>query len=89
MRFSECCALIPEGCPLEYYSGRFELQKNTGQTKKAQSVHFDPHAPRLVSAVYAMALCEAVCVCLSRVGVRLKQLNTGSHKQNHTIVQGI
>ena len=47
MRFSQCCALIPEGCPVEYYSERFELQKNTGQTKKARSVHFDPRAPRL------------------------------------------
>jgi len=32
-------------------------------------------------AVYAMAL--------SKVGVLLKRLNTGSHKQNHTIAQGL
>ena len=32
---------------MEYYSERFELQKNTGQTKKARSVHVDPHVPRL------------------------------------------
>ena len=29
------------------------------------------------------------CVCLSQVGVLLKRLNVGSHKQNHTIAQGI
>jgi len=33
----------------------------------------------------------SVClsVCLSQVGVLLKQLNTGSHKQHHTIAQGL
>ena len=30
-----------------------------------------------------------VCVCLLQVGVLLKRLNTGSHKQNHTIAQGL
>jgi len=29
----------------------------------------------------------SVCVCLSQVGVLLKRLNVGSHKQHHTIVQ--
>jgi len=43
------------------------------------------------SAVLAMALCPAVClsVCPSQVGVLLKQLNVGSHKQHHTIAQGL
>ena len=38
-----------------------------------------------------MGLCLSVCVCvcLSQVGVLLKRLNTGSHKQNHTIAQGL
>jgi len=38
-----------------------------------------------------MALCLPVClsVCPSQVGVLLKRLNVGSHKQNHTIVQGL
>ena len=33
----------------------------------------------------------SVClsVCLPQVGVLLKRLNTGSHKQNHTIAQGL
>ena len=33
----------------------------------------------------------SVClsVCLSQVGVLLKRLNTGSHKQHHTIAQGL
>ena len=36
------------------------------------------------SAVLAMALCQSVCLCLSQVGVLLKRLNVGSHKQHHT-----
>jgi len=40
---------------------------------------------RYASAVYATALC--LSVCLSQVGVLLKQLNVGSRKQHHTIAQ--
>ena len=36
-----------------------------------------------------VSICLSVSVCLSQVGVLLKQLNTGSHKQHHTIAQGI
>ena len=39
------------------------------------------------SAVLAMALCPSVCP--SQVGVLLKRLNVGSHKQDHTIAQGL
>ena len=39
------------------------------------------------SAVLPMGLC--LSVCLSQVGVLLKRLNVGSHKQHHTIVQGL
>ena len=39
------------------------------------------------SAVLAMALCPSVCP--SQVGVLLKWLNVGSHKQQHTIAQGL
>ena len=42
-------------------------------------------ARRNASALYTMAL----CLCLSQVAVLLKWLNTGSHKQNHTIAQGL
>jgi len=31
----------------------------------------------------------SVCKCLSQVGVLLKRLNVGSHKQHHTIAQGL
>jgi len=31
----------------------------------------------------------SVCLCLSQVGVLLKRLNTGSHKQHHTTAQGL
>ena len=41
------------------------------------------------SAVLAMGLCLCLSVCLSQVGVLLKRLNVGSHKQHHTIVQGL
>jgi len=47
------------------------------------------------SAVLAMTLCLSVrlSVCLSvrptQVGVLLKRLNVGSHKQHRTIVQGL
>ena len=37
------------------------------------------------STVLAMGL----CLCLSQVGVLLKRLNTGSHKQYHTVAQGL
>jgi len=37
------------------------------------------------SAVLAMAM----CLCLSQVGVLLKRLNVGSHKQHQTRAQGI
>ena len=45
------------------------------------------------SAVLAMGLCPSVCLCLcpclSQAGVLLKRQNLGSHKQHHTIVQGL
>jgi len=34
-----------------------------------------------------MGLCP--CLCLSEVGVLLKRLNVESHKQHHTIAQGV
>jgi len=39
------------------------------------------------SVVLAMALC--LSVRLSQVSVLVKQLNVGSHKQHHTIAQGL
>ena len=39
------------------------------------------------SAVLAMALCPSVSP--SQVGVLLKRLNVGSHKQHHTIAHGL
>ena len=47
------------------------------------------------SAVLATALCPCVrrsvrpSVCPSQVSVLLKRLNVGSHKQRHTIAQGL
>jgi len=36
-----------------------------------------------------MGLCLSVSVCLSQVGVLLKWLNVGSHKQHHSIADGL
>ena len=33
-------------------------------------------------------VCLSVSVCLTQVGVLLKRLKVGSHKQHHTIAQG-
>jgi len=41
------------------------------------------------SAVLAMGMCPSVSVCLSQVGVLLKRLDVGSHKQHHMIAQGL
>jgi len=42
---------------------------------------------RHASMVYAGVVC--LSVCLSQVDVLLKRLNVGSHKQYHTIAQGL
>ena len=50
-----------------------------------------------IAADYRAMLCirgtshgpVSVSVCLSQVGVLLKRLNLGSHKQHHTIPQGV
>ena len=44
------------------------------------------------SAVLDIGLCPSVsclCLCLSQVSVLLKRKNVGSHKQHHTIAQGL
>jgi len=59
------------------------------------SVQFVFTARCYASTVLAMGLCPSVsvslCVCvgLAQVGILLKRLNTGSHKQHHTIAQGL
>jgi len=37
----------------------------------------------------SVCVCLSVCLCLSQVGVLLKRLNVGSHKQHHTIAKGL
>ena len=53
--------------------------------RDAMQPRYTSHGP-----VFAR-LCLSVClsVCLSQVGVLLKRLNVGSHKQHHTIAQGL
>jgi len=36
----------------------------------------------------SVCVCLSVCQCMTQVGLLLKRLNTGSHKQHHTIDQG-
>ena len=44
-----------------------------------------PH--RMLARILAVVVC--LSVCLSQVGVLLKWLNVGLHKQCHTIAQGL
>ena len=37
----------------------------------------------------SVCVCVRPCLCLSQVGVLLKRQNVGSHKQHHTIAQGV
>jgi len=37
----------------------------------------------------SVRLSVCLCLCLSQVGVLLKRLNVGSHKQHHTIAKGL
>jgi len=57
-----------------------KVRTRTQQTMSDRSVFT---ARCYASAVLAMALCP------SQVGVLLKRLNVGSHKQHHTIAQGL
>ena len=47
--------------------------------------------PRVFTARYQPSayVCLCLCLCLSQVGILLKRLNVGSHKQHHTIAQGL
>jgi len=63
-----------------------------GQTSRPYSKigrHLVFTARCYASAVLAMGPCLCLSVCLSQVGVLLKRLNVGSHKQHHTIAQGL
>jgi len=42
-----------------------------------------------MSLCLSVSICVCVCLCLSQVGVLLKRQNVGSHKQHHTIPQGV
>ena len=68
------------------------------QTSSRKSFKISPRISVIFHNVHtcfyhAMLSCYAstvsVCLCLSQVGVLLKRLNTGSHKQHHTIAQGL
>jgi len=60
-----------------------------GNVPNVQNTHFTARC--YASTVLAMGLCPSVrlCLCLSQAGVLLKRQNVGSHKQHHTIPQGL
>ena len=47
------------------------------------------HGPVSVCLSVCLSVSVSVSVCLSQAGVLLKRLNVGSHKQHHTIAQGL
>ena len=68
------------------------LTQNFAQWCRGRSMFKQVFTARCyASAVLAMGLCLQVCLCLclSQVGVLLKRQNLGSHKQHHTIPQGV
>jgi len=71
------------------------IKRNVGNVDCYTVGNATPFLPRdAMHARYCMAmgLCPCpVClsVCLSQVGVLLKRLSRGSHKQNHKIAQGL
>ena len=68
------------------------LTQNLAQWCRGRSMFKQVFTARCyASAVLAMGLCLSVCLCLclSQVGVLLKRQNLGSHKQHHTIPQGV
>jgi len=55
-----------------------------------ESISINQSIYRFTARCYAsVVLAMGLCLCLSQVGVLLKRLNVGSHKQHHTIAQGI
>ena len=66
------------------YTNVFLLHYNDSNFYRAMlSIRGTSHGPLSVS------LSVRLSVCPSQVGVLLKRLNVGSHKQHHTIAQGL
>jgi len=75
-------------------------QESTSEIILKVRLHFRTQGDKLclvftarcyASEVLAMALCPSVrpSVCPSQIGLLLKRLNIGSHKQHHTIAKGL
>ena len=64
---------------------------NDGVTSRQPPTAAEVTAAAFSSPTLAMALCPSVCLSVraSQVGVLLKRLSVGSHKQHRTIAQGL
>ena len=67
------------------------LQKVRSRPHQQMDLRYIFTAQAMLCAVYSMVVCLCVCLCvsLSQVGVLLKWLNIGTHKQRRTIAQGL
>ena len=87
-----CCACCARECDrcVPALSTTRQWSVHTTHTHAAEMRRLHVLTARCyASAVLAMALCPSVSVRLSQVGVLLKRLNIGSHKQHRTIPQGL
>jgi len=79
--------------PLVIVSVRPPAVAEMGQADPFRRHHLDAFftARCYASAVLALGLCPSVCLCLclTQAGVLIKRQNIGSHKQHHTIPQGL
>ena len=88
LAYSEFAAGIPAGRRYRWIaSASTQQHTSTAHThcfyRAMLCIRSTSHGP------VSVCLCLFVCVCLSQAGVLLKRLNVGSHKQHHTIPQGL
>ena len=79
-----CCS---QSCPPTQRVTRLYGLLRHAKSPFATSFHLLLRDAMHASVVLAMGLC--LSIRLSQVGVLLKRLNVGSHKQHHTIAQGV
>ena len=74
--------------PFWYQLTQLVLEKRP--LSECLSVYFSPNFYRAMLCIRGTSHGPvSVCLCLSQVGVLLKRQNVGSHKQHHTIAQGL
>ena len=74
--------------PFWYQLTQLVLEKRP--LSECLSVYFSPNFYRAMLCIHGTSHGPvSVCLCLSQVRVLLKRQNVGSHKQHHTIAQGL